>query len=385
LLNDSHRAVLARQIEWNVIIRSRRIDSRAKSEHLLHNGSSRVYDTVYQTSEVIQILGIYSVRCCCHQDLHDLGMAVHGSVMQRNPSIDIWRADVRTAGQRGVQDILLARHGSLVYAIPLVDGIRKVEVDQSSVVQHLLRGWRSVVDGVQEDTADPLSGFLMVHCPRCPLFDETGVSRAYGLQYLHLKLELILTSLRRAVFQFDCRGVCDLLSFSPCLQLEQTCRSLVREIANHIAVETGLHFDGPGKVNLLLSRLRSLSAYVLTASTVQILKYLGSFVPLPKKVSFNHADKSCNKLANLFQNLGESSLVDLNKLLQLVEIVAEQAEALVQSHIAGRQLGGGRSAGLQRALLVEQGSEAEFELRERKSSEPCGGNRVIALRTSASF
>jgi hypothetical protein len=118
---------------------------------------------------------------------------------------------------------------------------------------------------------------------------------------------------------------------------------------------------------------------------VQILKYLGSFVPLPKKVSFNHADKSCNKLANLFQNLGESSLVDFNKLLQLVEIVAEQAEAFVQSHIAGRQLGGGRSAGLQRALLVEQGSEAEFELRERKSSEPCGGNRVIALRTSASF
>jgi hypothetical protein len=88
---------------------------------------------------------------------------------------------------------------------------------------------------------------------------------------------------------------------------------------------------------------------------------------------------SCNKLANLFQNLGESSLVDFNKLLQLVEIVAEQAEAFVQSHIAGRQLG------LQRALLVEQGSEAEFELRERKSSEPCGWNRVIALRTSASF
>jgi hypothetical protein len=94
---------------------------------------------------------------------------------------------------------------------------------------------------------------------------------------------------------------------------------------------------------------------------------------------------SCNKLANLFQNLGESSLVDFNKLLQLVEIVAEQAEAFVQSHIAGRQLGGRRSAGLQRALLVEQGSEAEFELRERKSSEPCGWNRVIALRTSASF
>ena len=115
------------------------------------------------------------------------------------------------------------------------------------------------------------------------------------------------------------------------------------------------------------------------------LKYLGSFVPLPRKVSFNHADKNCYKLANLFQNLGESSLIDFNKLLQLVEIVAEQAEAFVQSHIAGRKLGGRRSAGLQRALLVEQGSEAEFELRERKSSEPCGWNRVIALRTSASF
>ena len=115
------------------------------------------------------------------------------------------------------------------------------------------------------------------------------------------------------------------------------------------------------------------------------LKYLGSFVPLPKKVSFNHADKSCNKLANLFQNLRESSLVDFNKLLQFIEIIAEQAEAIVQSHIAGRQLGGRRSAGLQRAFLVEQGSEAEFELRERKSSEPCGWNRVIALRTSASF
>jgi hypothetical protein len=56
---------------------------------------------------------------------------------------------------------------------------------------------------------------------------------------------------------------------------------------------------------------------------VKSLKYLGSFVPLPEKVSFNHADKSWNKLANLFQNLRESSLVDFNELLQLVEIVAE--------------------------------------------------------------
>jgi len=115
-----------------------------------------------------------------------------------------------------------------------------------------------------------------------------------------------------------------------------------------------------------------------TALAVENLEYLGSFVPLQKSQLQSH-EQSHNKPTNLFQNLREGSLVDLNKLLQLVEIVAEQAETLVQSHIAGRQLGGGRSAGLERALLVEQGSEAEFELREKKivRAMRLGWNRVV--------
>jgi microcompartment protein CcmK/EutM len=100
-----------------------------------------------------------------------------------------------------------------------------------------------------------------------------------------------------------------------------------------------------------------------------------------RKSQLQSHEPSYNKPTNLFQNLRESSLVDLNKLLQLVEIIAEQAEPFVQSHVARRQLGGGRRAGLERALLVEQGSEAEFELREKKivRAMRLGWNREIAF------
>jgi hypothetical protein len=40
-----------------------------------------------------------------------------------------------------------------------------------------------------------------------------------------------------------------------------------------------------------------------------------------------------SEYANLFENLRESSLVNLDELLQLVEIIAEKSEPFVQSHI----------------------------------------------------
>lgn len=57
---------------------------------------------------------------------------------------------------------------------------------------------------------------------------------------------------------------------------------------------------------------------------------------------------------NLLQNLGKSRLIDLDKLLQLVEIAAEQTKPLVQSNVSGGELRGRVGANLQGVLLVEQ-------------------------------
>ena len=56
---------------------------------------------------------------------------------------------------------------------------------------------------------------------------------------------------------------------------------------------------------------------------------------------------------NLLQNLGKCRLVDLNKLLQLVQVVAEEAETLIESDKAGRKLGGVSATSLQSPLLVQ--------------------------------
>lgn len=79
---------------------------------------------------------------------------------------------------------------------------------------------------------------------------------------------------------------------------------------------------------------------------------------------------------NLFQNLRKSRLVDFNELLQFVEVIAEQPKPLVQRDIARGQLRSRGGAVLQRAALVEQGAQAEFELHEREEESV----RVVALR-----
>lgn len=65
---------------------------------------------------------------------------------------------------------------------------------------------------------------------------------------------------------------------------------------------------------------------------------------------------------DLLQNLGECRLVDLDKLLQLVEIIAEKAEPLVESDIVRRKFRRRRGRSLYGPLLVQQCPQAEFEL-----------------------
>ena len=43
------------------------------------------------------------------------------------------------------------------------------------------------------------------------------------------------------MFELHRRGICDILPFSPCLQLEKPSRGLIGKIANDIAIETGLN------------------------------------------------------------------------------------------------------------------------------------------------
>lgn len=59
---------------------------------------------------------------------------------------------------------------------------------------------------------------------------------------------------------------------------------------------------------------------------------------------------------DLLQDLGECGLVDLDKLLQLVEVVTEQSKAFVERDIAGGQLGCMRRPRLKGPLLVQQSS-----------------------------
>lgn len=56
------------------------------------------------------------------------------------------------------------------------------------------------------------------------------------------------------------------------------------------------------------------------------------------------ASQGC--LTHLLQDLGESKLVRLHKLLQFVQITAEETEAFVQRDISGGQFGGMFGSGL---------------------------------------
>jgi hypothetical protein len=61
-------------------------------------------------------------------------------------------------------------------------------------------------------------------------------------------------------------------------------------------------------------------------------KHLRGFVPLPD-VSSNY--KVCNgKAQDLFENLGECGLVDLDELLQFIQVAAEQPKSFVQRDIS---------------------------------------------------
>lgn len=52
------------------------------------------------------------------------------------------------------------------------------------------------------------------------------------------------------------------LAFRPSGEVEKCLGSLVRQVADDIAVETGLDVDGSGKIELFLSGLASVSASV---------------------------------------------------------------------------------------------------------------------------
>lgn len=65
---------------------------------------------------------------------------------------------------------------------------------------------------------------------------------------------------------------------------------------------------------------------------------------------------------HLLEDLREGSGVDLDKLLQLVEVIAEEAEGFFQDHVFRRELGDGDGLGLERSLLLQEGVEAQFQL-----------------------
>jgi len=67
---------------------------------------------------------------------------------------------------------------------------------------------------------------------------------------------------------------------------------------------------------------------------------------------------------DLLQYFRERGLVNLNELLQLVQIIAEQAKAFVQGYIARGQLRSRRGPGLQDMFLVEECTKPEFELQK---------------------
>jgi hypothetical protein len=115
----------------------------------------------------------------------------------------------------------------------------------------------------------------------------------------------------------------DIITISPGAKLLETCGGLVGQLADDGGVEERLDLDGSGEVQLLRLGLRCL-------------------VPL-------------------LENLGECGTVDLNKLLQLVQVIGKLLEALLE----GSELGGpprDAMTGLKDLLLIEESLETDFEL-----------------------
>ena len=62
------------------------------------------------------------------------------------------------------------------------------------------------------------------------------------------------------------------------------------------------------------------------------VKHLRSFVPLPDVSSDYKVGNG--KTQDLFENLGECGLVDLDELLQFIQVAAEQPKSFVQRDIS---------------------------------------------------
>lgn len=62
----------------------------------------------------------------------------------------------------------------------------------------------------------------------------------------------------------------------------------------------------------------------------------------------------------LLENFGEGSGIDFDELLELVEVIAEEAEGFFQDHVFRRELGDGDGLRLERSLLLQEGGQAQF-------------------------
>ncbi len=120
----------------------------------------------------------------------------------------------------------------------------------------------------------------------------------------------------------------------PGAQLLQAGGGLVRQLADDGGVVEGLDLDGAREVQLLGLGL-------------------GRLVPF-------------------LEDLGEGGPVDLDKLLQLVQVVGKLLEALLQRGELGRASGYTIAAGPQDPLLVEERLEPDFEL-AHASARPGAG------------
>jgi hypothetical protein len=122
----------------------------------------------------------------------------------------------------------------------------------------------------------------------------------------------------------------------------ETCRSLVRELADDSGIEEGLYLDGSRQIELLGLRL-------------------GCLIPF-------------------LQDLGEGGAVDFDKLLQFVQVVGELLKSFLQRGEFGRSPGDAMAPRSQNLLLVEKGLETNLELRQvRLRSEVVEPTEILDL------